>query len=77
MRLNARRQLRATTAAGRMSAAFVALVTPGVFLYFVFFRPEYSAEMLESTLGQTMLLVAALLEIIGLIWMARLLRSPY
>ncbi len=76
-RLNSRRQLRATTAAGRASAVFISLVTPGVFLYFVFFRPEYSAEMLESTLGQTMLAVAALLEIVGLIWMARLLRSTY
>jgi tight adherence protein B len=76
-RLNSRRQLRATTAAGRASAVFIALVTPGVFLYFVFFRPDYSAEMLGSTLGQSMLMIAALLEIVGLIWMARLLRSTY
>jgi tight adherence protein B len=76
-RLNSRRQLRATTAAGRMSAGFVSLVTPGVFLYFVFFRPEYVSEMLQSTLGQTMLLVAVILEIVGLVWMARLLRAPY
>jgi tight adherence protein B len=76
-RLNARRQLRATTAAGRMSAAFVSLVTPCVFLYFMFFRPEYSADMLEAPLGRTMLLAAAILEIVGLIWMARLLRPKY
>jgi len=76
-RLSARRQLRATTAAGRMSAAFVALVTPCVFLYFVFFRPEYSSEMLQSTLGQTMLVTAAVLEIVGIVWLARLLRTPY
>lgn len=76
-RLNSRRQLRATTAAGRASAVFIALVTPGVFLYFLFFRPDYTAEMLGTTLGQTMLMFAALLEIVGLIWMARLLRSTY
>jgi tight adherence protein B len=76
-RLNSRRQLRATTAAGRMSAGFVSLVTPCVFLYFVFFRPEYVSEMFQSTLGQTMLMVAVILEIVGLAWMARLLRAPY
>jgi tight adherence protein B len=76
-RLNSRRQLRATTAAGRASAVFIALVTPGVFLYFLFFRPDYTAEMLGTTLGQSMLMIAALLEIVGLIWMARLLRSTY
>lgn len=76
-RLNSRRQLRATTAAGRASAAFIALATPAVFLYFVFFRPDYTAEMLGTPLGQSILGVAALLEIVGLIWMARLLRSTY
>ncbi len=76
-RLNSRRQLRAMTAAGRASAAFIAVVTPAVFLYFVLFRPDYVAEMLGTPLGQSMLAIAALLEIVGLIWMARLLRSTY
>jgi tight adherence protein B len=76
-RLNYRRQLRATTAAGRMSAGFVALVAPGVFLYFFFFRTEYLRAMLQSSLGVSLLVIAVILEIVGLIWTARLTRPAY
>ena len=44
-RLNYRRQLRATTAAGRMSAGMIGLIAPGVFVYFFFFRPDYVNTM--------------------------------
>ena len=76
-RLNFRRQLRATTAAGRMSAGMVAIVAPGVFTYFFFFQPDYINKMLQSPLGQSLLLVALVLEIVGLIWTARLVRPVY
>ena len=76
-RLNYRRQLRAMTAAGRMSAGMVGLVAPGVFLYFFFFRPEYVSTMLHSPLGQMLLALIVVLEVVGLIWTARLLRPSY
>lgn len=76
-RINFRRQLRATTAAGRLSAGMVAMVAPGVFLYFFFFRQDYIHTMLQAPLGQSMLAIIFLLEAVGLIWTARLLRSPY
>jgi tight adherence protein B len=76
-RINFRRQLRATTAAGRLSAGMVAMVAPAVFVYFFFFRQDYLRTMLQSGLGQALLAVIVLLEVVGLIWTARLLRSPY
>jgi tight adherence protein B len=76
-RINFRRQLRATTAAGRLSAGMVAMVAPAVFVYFFFFRQDYIRTMLQSGLGQSLLAVIVLLEVVGLIWTARLLRSPY
>jgi tight adherence protein B len=76
-RINFRRQLRATTAAGRLSAGMVAMVAPGVFLYFFFFRQDYVGTMLQSPLGQSLLAVIVLLEVVGLVWTARLLRPSY
>jgi tight adherence protein B len=76
-RLNYRRQLRATLAAGRLSTTMVAIVAPGVFVYFFFFRPDYLRPMLASSLGLSILAVAVVLEIIGLIWTSRLMRPTY
>jgi len=76
-RINFRRQLRAATAAGRLSAGMVALVAPAVFIYFFFFRQDYIRTMLQAPLGQSILAIVVLLEVVGLVWTARLLRSPY
>jgi tight adherence protein B len=76
-RLSYRRQLRVSTGAGRASAMLVGLMGPVVFLFFFFCRPEYFNAMLESTLGQSLLIIAAALEIIGLIWTARLMKPAY
>jgi len=76
-RLSYRRQLRVATGAGKASAILVSLIGPLVFVFFFFFRPEYLETMLTSPLGQSALLVAVLLEIVGLVWTARLLRPTY
>lgn len=76
-RLSYRRQLRVATGAGKASAMLVSLIGPLVFVFFFFFRPEYLETMLTSPLGQSALLVAVLLEIVGLVWTARLLKPAY
>jgi len=76
-RLNYRRQVRATTAAGRLSAGLIAIVGPAVFVYFFFFQPDYAGRMLGSSLGQSILILAVLLEVVGLIWIYRLLKPAY
>jgi len=76
-RLSYRRQLRVATGAGKASATLVAIIGPLVFLFFAVFRPEYLNTMLQSPLGQSLLIVAVLLEIVGLVWTARLLKPAY
>lgn len=76
-RLSYRRQLRVSTGASKASALLVALIGPLVFAFFVIFRPDYVSTMLESQLGLMVLLFAAFLELVGLIWTARLLKPTY
>lgn len=76
-RMSYRRQLRAITSAGRLSAFFVASLGPILFAYMYFFHTDYILTMLESSLGQTFLLAAAVLEIVGLAWTLRLMKPMY
>jgi tight adherence protein B len=75
-RLSYRRQIRATTAAGRMSAILVASAGPLLFLYFFLLKPDYIQAMLNDQLGQILLITAVILEFIGVVWILSLLRTP-
>ncbi len=74
-RLTYRRQIRATTAAGRMSAMLVASAGPLLFLYFFLLKPDYIQAMLNDQLGQILLLTAVVLELVGVVWILSLLRT--
>ncbi len=76
-RLNYRRQLRAVTGAGRFSAGLIALIGPLLFAYLLYFHPQYLQAMTDSPMGQSLLTIAITLEVVGLIWIARLLRPSY
>ena len=72
-RANYRRQLRATTAAGRTSATLIAMAGPLLFFYLMVFEPEYFGRLTATSLGQTLLLTGVVLEAVGLIWIWRML----
>jgi tight adherence protein B len=76
-RLSYRRQLRVATGSGRISALLIGLIGPLVFAFFFFFRQHYLNTMLESPVGQSLLITAVVLEIVGLIWTARLMKPAY
>ena len=76
-RLSYRRQLQVATAGGRISAGLVSLIAPSLFVFFFFFRPHYINTLIQSPLGQSLLLTAVFLEIVGLIWTWRLLKPAY
>ena len=76
-RLSYRRQLRVATGAGKLSAIVVGVTGPLLMLFFICFRPEYIYAMMNAPLGQTLLMTAVVLEIVGLIWIARLLKPAY
>lgn len=76
-RLNYRRQMRATTGAGRMSATLIAMTGPLLFTYMFFGQPQYIRGLIETPIGQSLLILAVFLELVGLIWIARMLRTDY
>lgn len=76
-RLDFRRQARAVTAAGRFSTCLIACVGPLVALYLAIFQTQYLNRLLEQPLGWTLLGLAAVLQIGGLMWVSSILRSDY
>jgi len=76
-RMAYRRQLSATTAAGRFSAMLVASIGPLLFGYMFLFQPQYANKLMTLPIGQVLLGTAIALELIGLAWIARLLKPEY
>ncbi len=74
-RLNARRQMRAATGAGRASTILVATICPATYLVMFLWQPEHMRLFYEDPLGQGMLAIAIVLEIIGVFWAIALLRN--
>jgi tight adherence protein B len=67
-------QFRAQTALGRVSAIALAAAVPFIFLWYVLFQPETVQIFLTTPGGIPMLATAFGLEIIGILWLSKLLR---
>jgi len=76
-RLAYRRQLRAVTGAGRLSAILISALGPILFIYLFCFQADYGSTLWQDSLGRSMLMFAVLSELVGLLWVARLLRADY
>lgn len=76
-RISYRRQFRAATAAGRISAIVIALAAPLVFLYFFLFETEYVEPLLFMPLGNILLILAVVLQLLGIFFVYRILRNDY
>lgn len=74
-RLNYQRQLRAATGAGRTSAIIIATVTPAAFILLFLWQPDHIRILWDDTIGRMLLGTAIVLEIIGILWVIRLLRT--
>jgi tight adherence protein B len=74
-RIDSRRQMRATTGAGRASAILIAALGPLAYLAILMLQPDHVGVLLEDSLGRIMLGAAVVLEIVGIIWVALLLRT--
>jgi tight adherence protein B len=72
-----RQQMRSVTAAGRFSAMMIATVGPLLFLYMFTFQRDYAGKLLDLPLGNMMLVIAVVLEVVGLMWISRLIRTEY
>ncbi|MGF1577962.1 MAG: type II secretion system F family protein [Gemmataceae bacterium] len=70
-----RGQVRAATALSRVTAFAVALGAPLIFIGYAIWQPEFIERFTESASGNRALSAAILLEIIGICWLAVLLRE--
>ena len=74
-RASHRRQIRASTSAGRLSAQFIGITGPLLFIVLFFFNRDHLAPLLELPIGNALLLAAAVLEVVGLLWLMQMVRG--
>ncbi|MCE9607115.1 MAG: type II secretion system F family protein [Planctomycetia bacterium] len=76
-RLSYQRQFQAATGSSRMATILIALAGPLVFTYMIIFQPDYMGQFFNLPGGWTLLSIAVVLQVIGLIWVTALLRNKY
>jgi len=74
-RFDYERKLKTVTGAGRASVIVVAGLAWCIFGYLFLCRPEYGRPLWENPSGRSMLVLAATLECIGMVWGWSLLRK--
>jgi len=76
-RMAYQRQLKSVTAAGRFSAAMIAVAGPLLFVYLFLIQPEYGGKLTGDQVGRGMLAVAIVCEVLGLAWIFRIMKTDY
>ena len=67
--------LQSATALGRTTATFIALATPAIALFLYFDQPDLFMNFFRSGLGLAVFAASIGLEVVGVIWLALLLRG--
>lgn len=67
-------RLKAATAASRATALLMLVVPPAVLAFFIFRDPDYLTNLMRSAWGFRVTLTAAVLQIIGSLWVLRILK---
>lgn len=75
--INVASEVQTFTAAGRMSGYLIAGLVPSVLLFFFLASPMYLAVMFKTLLGQTLLSIALILEVIGWVWIRQIVNVDY
>ncbi len=76
-RMEYQRQLKSVTSAGRFSVLTIAAIGPLLFAYLFLIQPDYGKSMWEDPIGRWLLVVAVVSQLIGLLWVSRILKSDY
>ncbi|MCH9654184.1 MAG: type II secretion system F family protein [Planctomycetes bacterium] len=76
-RINYRRQMKASTGAGRASALLMTVVAPVAFVILMVAFPDHVSNLYTDPIGNILLLIAIVLEVIGILWVSALLRTEY
>ncbi len=72
-----RGHFRATTALSRITGYTLAAGAPVIFLGYALWQPDFVSRFFDSMIGVRMLIVALVLEVIGVCWVSWLLRARY
>ncbi len=72
-----RGHFRTVTALSRVTAIFIGVMSPLLLLYYALYPPDHVRAFFESPAGWTAVTVAAGLQIIGILWMYRLMQVEY
>jgi tight adherence protein B len=67
----------AATAQGRITALLIGLVGPALLVYYAITKPAHTQAFFNDPRGLTILLVAGILQVIGVVWIYRLLKVDY
>jgi tight adherence protein B len=70
-----RRQLKSATAAARWSTMVIVAASIGIMIYMFIWQFDYVNAFLESRLGWSMLIIAIVLQIIGILWVLSLTKA--
>lgn len=76
-RLSYQRQFQAATGSSRMATILIAAAGPFVFTYMLIFQPDYMGQFFTLAGGWTLLGIAVVLQVVGLVWVTALLRNRY
>jgi tight adherence protein B len=72
-----RGQFRAATALARITATCLALGAPVIFLGYALWQPDFAGRFTQTSGGLRLLGTAAVLELVGVVWLTFLLRDRY
>ena len=68
-------RLRASTAASRATAVLMLVIPPLVMGFFILRDPEYFTKLFAVKWGRIVTMIAAVLDIIGIVWVLRVLKN--
>ena len=68
-------RLKAATIGSRATTVLMLVLPPAVVAFFLFRDPNYLEELLSSFWGRTVTILAIILQVIGVIWVLRVLRT--
>jgi tight adherence protein B len=72
-----RRQIKALSAEGRLSALILFGLPIGMFAFIRVTNPDYVAELTKSTVGMVMIGLAVFLLTMGGLWLKRIVRVEF
>lgn len=76
-RISYRRRFRAATSGGRFAAILIACLGAFAFTYMTIWEPDYLNAFFEDALGISMLIAAVVMQLVGLLTVAAMLRVDY